>query len=211
MRTPKILRPRRFLLGILIVSSLATPNKINGQTKLDSIRFGRKIYISYGGVFTGNGDMWGQKIYLGSNYMLKDKVGLDFNISGSLIDHVFYFQGNPEWTRNEISNGIEISANGLIVLGNEKFRFSSSLGPTLRYSYEHQAKSYGIDYNQSTGEYDWHCEYFEKQGFMFGGNLGLIFDFRIFKQFYIGPKLNMSFFPFDTYRFSYIGLNLAWK
>ena len=202
---------RKYILGLMLIGIFVYPNLANGQSKLDSIRFGKRVYISYGGVFTGNGDMWGHKLYLGAQYMLTSKLGLDLNIAGSLIDHVFYYQNNPEWSRNEISNGLEFSANGMIIFGKEKFRFSSVLGPTIRYSYEHQASSYGINYNSSTGEYDWHCEYIEDQGFMFGGNLGITLEFRLFKIFYIGPKLSMSFFPFDTYRFSYIGLNLAWK
>ncbi len=202
---------RSFLLGIFLVGLVVNPNIIHGQSKFDSIRFGKRIYISYGGVFTGNGDMWGQKLYVGSQFMFTEKIGLDLNASGSLIDHVFYLENNPDWSRNEVSNGIELSANGLLAFGKEKFRFSFSLGPTLRYSYEHQARTYGVHYNSSTGDYDWYCEYYEKQGFMFGGNLGLTFEFRIFNRFYIGPKLAMSFFPFDSYRFSYVGLNLSWK
>ncbi len=116
------------------------------------MRYGKGIYVSYGGVFTGNGDMWGQKLYLGANCMLTDRFGLDLNIAGSLIDHEFYEFKNPEWSRNEISNGLEFSANGLLFLGKKKIRFYSALGPTVRYSYEHQSKSYGLDYNQTTGE-----------------------------------------------------------
>lgn len=199
------------LVCAIFIGTFIFPFVAISQTKLDSMRFGKRIYISYGGVFTGNGDMWGQKLYLGANYMLTKKVGLDLNMAGSLIDHVFFEYNNPNWSRNEISNGLEFSANGLLVLGQEKVRFSSALGPTIRYSYEHQSLSYGLDYNPTTGEYDWHCEYFERQGFMFGGNLSFTLDFRLFKLFYIGPKVSMSFFPFDAYRFSYIGLNLTWK
>ena len=199
------------LVCVILIGILICPFIAFGQTKLDSIRFGKRIYISYGGVFTGNGDMWGQKLYLGVDHMLTKKLGIDLNMAGSLIDHVYYENNNPDWSRNEISNGLEFSANGLLVLGKKKVRFSSTLGPTIRYSYEHQSLSYGWHYNLIRGEYDWHCEYFEKQGFMFGGNLSFTLDFRMFKLFYIGPKVSMSYFPFDAYRFSYIGLNLTWK
>ena len=175
------------------------------------MRFSKRIYISYGGVFTGNGDMWGQKLYLGANYMLSEKLGIDLNIAGSLIDHVFYEYDNPDWSRNEISNGLEFSANGLLTLGREKIRFYSALGPTIRYGYDQYSTDYGIDYNPSSGDYDWHVEYRENQGFMFGFNLSVTLDLRLFNRFYLGPKGTMSFFPFDAYRFSYIGLNLAWK
>jgi len=212
MSTPQInSKLKLFFALIFIVGSLFCPFSAVGQSKLDSMRFGKRIYISYGGVFTGYSDLWGHKVFLGANYMLSEKLGLDLNMAGSLINHVFYHQNNPDWTRYEISNGLEFSANGLLKLGNEKIRILTAVGPTLRYSYEHQPIAYGLDYNHTTGEYDWHIEYFEKQGFMFGGNVSLTLDFRLIKVIYIGPKVSMSFFPFDVYRFSYIGLNLSWK
>lgn len=199
------------LVIALLLGTIVFPTISKSQTKLDSMRYGKRIYVSYGGVFTGNGDMWGQKLFLGVNYLLTDRFGFDLNIAGSLIDHEFYEYNNTEWSRNEISNGLEFSANGLLFLSKKKIRFYSALGPTVRYSYEHQSKSYGLDYNQTTGEYDWRVDYIEKQGFMIGGNLGVTLDFLLFNLFYIGPKASMSFFPFDAYRFSYIGLNLIWK
>jgi hypothetical protein len=198
------------VIGIFLISFLASKG-LYAQTKLDSVRYSKRIYISYGGVFTGNGDMWGHKLYLGANFMLSDRLGLDFNVGGALIDHVFYEHNNPEWSRNEISNGLEFSANGMLYLSKPKVRFSATIGPTIRYGYDQFSTEYGIDYNPDTNEYDWHVIYEENQGIKFGGNMSLTFDFRLLDRIYLGPKASMSFFPFDAYRFSYIGLNLTWK
>lgn len=143
--------------------------------------------------------------------MVSERFGIDLNVAGSLIDHVFYEYNNPEWSRKEVSNGLEFSANGMLFLSRSKFRFYSAFGPTVRYGYDQYSTDYGIDYNPDTGDYDWRHEYGEYHGFMFGGNISLTLDFRVFNRFYIGPKGSMSFFPFDAYRFSYIGLNLGWK
>ncbi len=205
------INPRLFLAYLILMSTFLFPAISTSQTKLDSVRFSKRIYVSYGGAFTGNGDMWGHKLYLGANYMLSDRLGIDLNVAGLLIDHVYYEYDNRDWSRHEISNGLELSANGLLTLGGDRIRFYSAVGPTIRYGYDQYSSDYGIDYNPDTGHYDWHVDYEEHQGFMFGFNLSVNFDFRLFKRYYLGPKGSMSFFPFDAYRFSYIGLNLSWK
>ena len=202
---------RILLVLCILVGATFRPTDTHGQTKLDSIKYSKRLYISYGGVFTGSGDMWGHKLYLGANFMISPRFGIDLNVAGSLIDHVYYEYDNPKWSRNEISNGLEFSANGKLFFSRSKFRFYSALGPTIRYGYDKYSKDYGIDYNPGTGDYDWRYEYGENQGFMFGGNISLSMDYKLFKRFYIGPKGSISFFPFDAYRFSYIGLILGWK
>ena len=195
--------------GILIL--MVFSSSVLSQSRLDTIRYTRQLNFSYGGVFTGTGDMFGHKIYIGSQYEITQRFGIDLNIAGSFINHTFYFNDNPEWARYEHSNGGELSSNLYLGIGKEAHRIVPFVGPTLRYSYEHHSRDYGISYNSDTGDYDWYADYDEELGFRLGFNIGLCWEIRINNQLYLGPKLSISYFPRDGYIFSYLGIHLQFN
>ena len=178
------------------------------QSKQNFARYKNTVYTSYGGVLCGGGDILGQKIYLGTQYLFYPRLGAELYIAGSLIDHTFYFNNNPEWARHEVSNGVELSTDLIYRVDKNRFRFTPFFGPTIRYGVEQHSRDYGIYYDRTTGVYEWYCEYDEELGYKLGFNFGFNTEFRVYNRIYLGPKFAVSYFPKSQYIFSYLGLTI---
>lgn len=191
-----------FLFGLV---SGQNTSLYENQGILGKYKTTKEVRVGYGKVLAGSGDLWGHKFILGTQFFLTKHNAFDLRLEGTLIDVDKYFDNNPNWKYNQVSNGFEFVIDYNFILQYKKLRVYPSIGPVVRYSYEKQAKSYGIKLNSNTQMYDWYCDMEEDTGLRIGYNIGLNADFRLFKQFTIGPRLAFSQFPIEGYTFVFVG------
>lgn len=197
---------KKIIILVFVVTIFQT---LSAQTKYHDVKGTKTVRLGYGGVFTGSGDMWGQKFLLGTQYYLSKHSLLDMRISASLIEHEFMFLNNPDWSWTEISNGVEFTLEYGFLIKYKRIRFYPSAGPAIRYSYEHHSRNYGIRRDKSTGLYIWHCEIDEDQILRFGYEVGINIDLELLKNYSIGPRVSFSQFPKGGYIFSFIGFSIT--
>ena len=144
-----------------------------------------KSIVGFGTAQTGNRDLPGQMILLGTQKKLGKRIGFEVMGSGSLTQGTKIFA--PGFAIEQKSKGGSLDAGAHLYLNAGRFTFYPALGPSIRFARERYFRSASIW--QSGGQVvDFEADVVDEHQVQLGGVLALNADVRLTDKYTLGIR-----------------------
>ncbi|PRY13258.1 hypothetical protein CLV24_106173 [Pontibacter ummariensis] len=160
--------------------------------------------VGFGTVVTGNGDLPGPMLLLGTQRKLGKRIGYEIMASGSSTQGTRFFA--PGYTIEEKSKGMSLDGGFHLYLHLGRLTFYPAIGPSIRFARERYMKSASI--RQVNGQVvEFESEVVDEHQVQLGGMLALNIDARLTDKYSLG--LRGSVHTYHTgQRLAFVGFTL---